>query len=146
MGYNKTNVEANTYYPEEVNHNYNRAPTEESIKLAREYEEIIHKQVEEKFFAKNNLFNYTLVFSRDYLTQDPVYYLKICINGQEFSETFRLNQYGDTDPDRLIERFNQWMCSKILHNPIRDSMLAFALGGQTSYKVIDGQLEHKGKY
>lgn len=100
-------------FPETIIHEHKYAPTDESIRLAKEYQEKIESQIAEKLIAHNNICVYTCAI------QKSIYYtnlhIKLKINDIEYCECFRF-----VDVDSMLEKLRNWMAEKIIMEPFRD--------------------------
>jgi hypothetical protein len=98
--------------PEKVFHEYKRAPTDESIRLAKEYEEKIHSQIAEKLMVIDNNINFTCAMSNDAFMMTKLY-LKININGVDHSGVVIIDF---PDQNKIVDKIRDWICSILTMN------------------------------
>jgi hypothetical protein len=108
-------------YPEKIFHEYKRAPTDESIKLAKEYEEKIHHQIAQKLMVKDNNINFSCALSNNELLIQRLY-LKIKINDIEHSEVYTLDFI---DNDKIIDIIRNWICNILTLNMSREFFYSY---------------------
>lgn len=135
MGLFYTNVknETNHKHAEKIFHEEKRAPTDDSIRLYREIEEKIHQSIAQKLIVNNNLFTYSIYFRNDYLNASMG--VKIKINENEFSEVFKID--SEKNPDQIVKILKDWLCEKILMNPIRSILEEILSNQMNGYRVIN---------
>lgn len=134
--------ETNHKSPERIIHEEKRAATDESIRLAKEYEEKIYSQIAEKLVVNNNLFTFSLAFSRDaYLY--TVMYVKIKINDSEYSENFKLDSFSEVNPEKVAETLKKWLSEKILMQPLMSIFEAYYSKNILGYRIIDNKFSPK---
>lgn len=140
MGLLFTSVKNETIHksPENIFHEVKRAPTNDSIRLAKEYEEKIHSQIAEKLMVNNNLFTYSLAFSQGQLGHTHMY-VKIKINGEEFSENFNLDSFSVVSPENVSEKLLTWLCGKILMQPINSILQLYYSNTMMNYSVVNNE-------
>ena len=117
--------------PEKIIHEEKRAPTEKSIELAKEYEELIEKKIAEKLIVQGNIVSFSLAFQQENLFHKL--HIKMKINENEFIETFIID---NPCVDYLIDKLRNWICNKIILDPIREICVAYVSGQKNSYTYI----------
>ncbi len=117
-------------HPQKVIHEEKRAPTDMSIQLAKEYEELIEKKICERLMVQGNIVNFSLAIQDDMM--GPKFHIKMRINENDFTETFSII---NPDMNNLIDRLTKWMCEKIILEPIREIAIAY-LSGRQNYRFI----------
>lgn len=129
--YTKKDNSVNIKYPEKIFHEEKRAPTDHSIKLAKEYEEIIESKIIEKLIVQGNVVNFSIAFQQETLFHKM--HIKMKINEKVFKESFNI-----INPcvDDLMEKVTNWMCEIIILDPIREIALAYASGQKNNYRFI----------
>lgn len=118
-------------HPEKIVHEEKRAPTDLSIKLAKECEELIEKKIVEKLIVQGNIVNFTVAFQKELCFSKL--HIKMKINENIFTETFNID---NLDLDILIDTLKSWLCEKILLDPIRECVTAYASGQKNNYRYI----------
>lgn len=101
--------------PEKVLHEHKRAPTDESIRLAIEYEEKILSKIIDKFYCVDNVVKFSYFKLHEHLGLDT-FVFKMCINEREFSEKFKIL----LDFDKTIEDIIHWVAETIVRPVISD--------------------------
>ena len=102
-------------YPEKIYHTHNHAPTDESIKIAIEYEEKILKRIIDKFQCVDNKINISIL--KLYHPLDCQLAIKISINGNEYENLFRQS----LNFDETINEISNWIANNIV-KPIIDDL------------------------
>ena len=145
MGLFRTTVNNQTTnkHPEKVYIEENRSPTDDSIRLANEFEEKIHSQIAERLIVNNNLFTYTLSFSVDSFSHNMMH-VKIKINGNDFSDSFRLDSFESLTPEYAVNVLRNWLCEKVLMDPISNIFQCYAMGNNCNYRFIDNKFTPRG--
>lgn len=118
--WDRTKIEFN--HPEKIFHEHKRAPTDESIRLAMEYEEKILKKIVDKFQCCDNKINLSFFRINDVLRS--FYVVKLKINGNEFSQTFDIKIQFDEMVDDIVN----WISYKILQPFIQDMFVTMKQG------------------
>jgi hypothetical protein len=118
-------------YPEKVIHEERRAPTDDSIRLAKEYEEAIEKKIIEKLMVSTNIVDFGMIISEDPLRK--YLQIKININGREYDQKFDLY---NPNIDKLFEKIKYWIADKILLGPLEAVMVAHCSKYPTGFKHI----------
>ena len=94
--------------PEKVFHEHKRAPTDESIGLAMEYEEKILQKITDKLLCKDNIVNISFFRVDDILNH--YFVMKISINGNEYSNKFNFS----FDIDKIVDDIVKWVAYKLV--------------------------------
>ena len=92
-------------HPEKILHEYKRAPTDDSIRILKEYEEKIHSQISEKLLIKDNNIEFSLAFTTDNIMNNRGY-VKFTVNGIEHTENFIINT---PNPDDIFMKIKNWI-------------------------------------
>lgn len=99
----------------------NRAPTDKSIQLLKEFEEKAYNKLIDSFQCKINEFNGTVVrIKKEYLSE--TFIIKLNINGIDYNFTTNINDIdkyrnqGIDDAKILKERFSKFVCDVLLAN------------------------------
>ena len=104
--------------PAKVVHEYNRAPTDESIRFAQEYEDKILQKITDKFQSFDNTVNISFFRCQEFIS--TCYVMKLTINGRDFSEKFQCGLILD----EMIDKIVNWVAYNIVRPSFYDVMVA----------------------
>ena len=121
------NHSTNIKSPEKIYHEEKRAPTDQSIQLAKEYEEKILRSILEKVLVHDNLFEYTVVITDNIMNR--ILNIKIKINDNEFTNNFNIG----IDVDKTLDKVISWFSGLFLRDVLSDICIGH-MQGQQNYK------------
>lgn len=111
------------YIPYEKTITINRAPTDKSIELLKEFEEKSIQKIVDSFVINNNILNGIVVAFSNPCTRNITYRFKFNLNGKDYNFEERANDSDILDRYKLMSRLYKLAAENIANQLLTNSRI-----------------------